>query len=57
MPETTDAERWREVAAVEREIRLCAYTRAGDPDRMTATKLFAVWAGRLQKAIGDQTDG
>lgn len=50
-------ERWRELAAVEREIRLCSYTSAGDPARMDDTKMFAIWAGRLQKAIGDQSDG
>ncbi len=49
----TTPDPWREVAAVERELRLCAFTSAGDPTRVADMKMFALWAGRLQKAIGD----
>ncbi len=49
----TPPDPWREVAAVERELRLCAYTSAGDPTRVADMKMFAFWAARLQKALGD----
>lgn len=42
---------WASVQAVEREIRLCAYTSAGDPKRIDDSKMFAIWAGRLHLAI------
>lgn len=44
---------WADVAMVEREIRLLAYTSAGDPARADDMKMFAIWSGRLQKAIND----
>jgi hypothetical protein len=47
----TATEPWAEVQAVEREIRMCAYTSAGDPTRKDDIMLFAMWAGRLQRAI------
>jgi hypothetical protein len=52
--QTTPDERWVEVVAVEREIRLMAYTCAGDPKLVDNMKMYALWAGRLQKAIGDE---
>ena len=42
-----------EVRKVERHIRLCAYTSAGDPQRADDMKMFGVWAARLQAAIGE----
>lgn len=48
---TVEANRWAEVAAVEREIRLMAYTSAGDPKLSDNMKMFAIWAGRLQRAL------
>lgn len=44
---------WAEVAIVEREIRLLAYTSAGGPTRADDMKMLAIWSGRLQKAIND----
>jgi hypothetical protein len=38
---------------VERQIRLVAYTSAGDPARRDDVVMFAMWAGALQKAIHD----
>lgn len=55
MNPTTDAERWEEVAEVEREIRLMAYTSAGDPKLVSDMQQYAIWAGRLQKAIGKES--
>ena len=54
--EMNDDERWQEVAAVEREIRLCAYASAGDPARSDDMKMYAIWAGRLQRALTDPAD-
>jgi hypothetical protein len=51
-PQTTD-ERWAEVIAVEREIRLMSNTSAGDPKLADNMKMLAFWSGRLRKAIGD----
>lgn len=44
---------WEDVAKVERQIRLVAFTSAGDPSRRDDTKMFAIWSGILQKAIND----
>lgn len=38
---------------VERQIRLLAYTSAGDLARQSDTMMFAMWSGALQKAIAD----
>lgn len=50
---TPESGPWAEVASVEREIRFVAYTSAGDPKLMDGSKMCAIWAGRLQKAIND----
>ncbi len=48
---TTGSDPWAEVAVVEREIRFVAYTSAGDPKRMDDMRMYAIWAGRLQRAL------
>lgn len=48
---TAEDDRWAEVAAVERQIRLMAYTSAGDPRLLDQMKMYASWAGQLQKAL------
>jgi hypothetical protein len=49
----TTPDPWVIVQTVEREIRMCAYTSAGDRARLDDAKMFAVWAGRLQLAIAN----
>lgn len=50
---TTETDPWAQVSMVERQIRLVAYTSAGDPARRDDVVMFAMWAGALQKAIHD----
>lgn len=45
------AEPWKLVADVEREIRLMAYTSAGDPKLVDDMRMYCLWAGRLQRAL------
>ncbi len=44
------------VASVEKEIRLMAYTSAGDPKLMNDMKMYAIWAGTLQSALAPESD-
>lgn len=46
-----------QVEKVEREIRFCAYTSAGDPSRSDDTKMFAIWSGALQRALAVADEG